>query len=1242
MLAKENPSAEAVAGRFDEPASATPVVSYAQNAEDVRLLRVFDRVAQGFYVDIGAAHPEIGSVTKLFYERGWSGINVEPGPAFTELDRQRGRDINLNVAIGERDEIIDFFVTYPDTGMSTANLASHRHIASAISGTRNLRVRARPLNDILGELAPGREIHFLKVDIEGGELAALRSVNLEVHRPIVIVVEAVASWSRDPTHLAWEGLLIAAGYNFATFDGLNRFYVRSEDAQLGEILAYPIGPLDKYTVHSPSAEAAILHAQACEARLQAVLSGLQQSEQHAEVLETQVRRTERNADELQGQLKAVRAELEKIRSNAGWRVIESLQPFSPRAFRRLRKIARRYRRQLEIPKPWGIDIKPPSKLRVLKKQVKTWLPFLKKPRTKPLSRRKRALAKLLVIADALADPRRILESSHRVKLDLAIEATDRHSEASLRERRYAQGMRAALLEAELVSCLAALADQDPGSGGAKARDTVIVDARCLQDHNYLNRGVGFHATFALRGRFAGKKAGDRVVLLLDPALADVSPGVRRCCDDIVYASAALDRGSVARFVSLSPMTASIAPVMLFLLDRNILKTAIVYDFIPKHFPGFYLAQPSLLIEYRARLCALQRYDTFLPISAATALELRQMFPDIPAPCVQVTGVANPLNEAGPGSEFEEPIGVHGDYILAPTGGDPRKNLLAVIAAEGMRRCRGQRPKHIVVVGRITQPHRKTAIRLAEAAGLAKEDLVFLQGVPGARLLDLYRRAAVCVVPSHAEGFSMPVVEAVMCGTPVVASDIPAHRELLGANWWLVKPRNVSALAHAIERAIWSRAQTCRAQHDHMGDIAEPDAVYSRIAAGLNLLSGKVEAPRPPAQPEAAQWRPRIAVATPWPPQRSGIADHSRQMLKALADKADVTALINCDDGVADSSIKVRRISAAAYLDPAYDHVISVLGNSHFHLPAVEYVTALGGPIIAHDTRMVEFYLYMNDATWLAQLMSTPDRAVAAADLPAYLADMNTLPNLAYRIFARVAAPMLVHSRQVAARIERETGAPMTALPFVPYNIPCEGDVGVARREAIRRRNGLGDDIIHIGTFGHVDIRTKGADVLVEAMSWLVQWGRKVRLHFAGYPAEGLREALQQLAETNGTADVLVFHDQLDADGYKDMLLAVDVAVQLRTSSLANLSGALMDCIAYGVATVVTRSMKDEISAPDYVFALPDRFSPLRIAELVLEADGWRRDNADRVDGLRRRFLGEKSMESYAASLLQVLGRWSVN
>ncbi|MEI7747230.1 MAG: FkbM family methyltransferase, partial [Actinomycetota bacterium] len=96
-------------------------VSYAQNREDVMLWRALSSVAQGFYVDVGANHPSHDSVTKAFYERGWSGINIEPlQKHYEELLLERPRDINLQVAAGAHEGEIDLYDSLV-RGLATAS-----------------------------------------------------------------------------------------------------------------------------------------------------------------------------------------------------------------------------------------------------------------------------------------------------------------------------------------------------------------------------------------------------------------------------------------------------------------------------------------------------------------------------------------------------------------------------------------------------------------------------------------------------------------------------------------------------------------------------------------------------------------------------------------------------------------------------------------------------------------------------------------------------------------------------------------------------------------------------------------------------------------------------------------------------------------------------------------------------------------------------------------------------------------
>src|SRR6202034_3167272 len=100
------------------------MISYAQNFEDVMLRRVFRDRKQGFYIDVGAMDPVVESVTKFFYDEGWSGINIEPNEWFySKLLQDRPRDINLNLAVGEREEKKELYL-FERIGNSTFEQAS--------------------------------------------------------------------------------------------------------------------------------------------------------------------------------------------------------------------------------------------------------------------------------------------------------------------------------------------------------------------------------------------------------------------------------------------------------------------------------------------------------------------------------------------------------------------------------------------------------------------------------------------------------------------------------------------------------------------------------------------------------------------------------------------------------------------------------------------------------------------------------------------------------------------------------------------------------------------------------------------------------------------------------------------------------------------------------------------------------------------------------------------------------------
>lgn len=223
-----------------------PMISYAQNAEDVLLRRVFPSRNEGFYIDVGAHHPTVDSVTRHFYDRGWRGINIEPLPArFEQLKRERTRDLNLDVGVGRERGRLPFFECVEFPAWSTfSEQVAEEHRRSGVSFVRRV-LEVRPLAEICEAHGVGA-IDFLSIDVEGFEESVLAGADLRRWRPVVVVVEATRPSRPEPSHQHWEPILTAAGYVFAAFDGLNRYYLRAEDSDLRSRLAVPANVFDDF------------------------------------------------------------------------------------------------------------------------------------------------------------------------------------------------------------------------------------------------------------------------------------------------------------------------------------------------------------------------------------------------------------------------------------------------------------------------------------------------------------------------------------------------------------------------------------------------------------------------------------------------------------------------------------------------------------------------------------------------------------------------------------------------------------------------------------------------------------------------------------------------------------------------------------------------------------------------------------------------------------------------------------
>ncbi|MGB4759535.1 MAG: FkbM family methyltransferase [Candidatus Saccharimonadales bacterium] len=225
--------------------TAQETVSYAQNREDLIIAGFFEVDEDGFYVDVGANDPDKDSVTKLFYEQGWHGMNIEPlAWHFKQLQQQRPRDINLNVGLSDKPGEGTLHECVEDTKLSTFSAVAKKGYEGDKTTTAKHvehRVKLRTLAQIFGEHEPSR-ISFMKVAAGGYEYQVLAGNDWEKYRPQLLCVRA------SDTGQDWRSMLKKHKYQKVFFDGLNEYFVAEEQEERAKQFSYVNAVIKKQPV----------------------------------------------------------------------------------------------------------------------------------------------------------------------------------------------------------------------------------------------------------------------------------------------------------------------------------------------------------------------------------------------------------------------------------------------------------------------------------------------------------------------------------------------------------------------------------------------------------------------------------------------------------------------------------------------------------------------------------------------------------------------------------------------------------------------------------------------------------------------------------------------------------------------------------------------------------------------------------------------------------------------------------
>jgi glycosyltransferase involved in cell wall biosynthesis len=665
----------------------------------------------------------------------------------------------------------------------------------------------------------------------------------------------------------------------------------------------------------------------------------------------------------------------------------------------------------------------------------------------------------------------------------------------------------------------------------------------------------------------------------------------------------------------------------------------VYDLIPELFPDTYLVDPGLRRRYRARRELIRAADLVMTLSASAADDVADLL-GIPDDRLTVVGAA--CSEAfSPGAGDGRDLAMAqsqlpglGRHPVVYNGAvEPRKNMDALVTAFAHLPAAVRRHRQLVLVCRLEPLERNHYEVLGRNLGLGEGELLLTGKVSDPALVHLYRSAELVVFPSLYEGYGLPVAEAMACGAPVVASGTSSLGELVDPEATF-DPYDTHDLTRAIERGLVD--QTFRQRLLRWSARTRPTwtDVAERAAAAYRSTAFD---PERTAWRRPAAWRrrPALALVTPWPPATTGVASYSRRLTEALSASVDVELFID-GDHPGDSGYLNGLDSYPAWSLPhvdavrgGYDAVVACIGNSEHHTGALRLlrVDAVPADVLAHDVRLNGLYRHG------AARGAVPEGAVAAVKA-LYPEATDEWFKDGWLQPAEAEAHNAFMARELIGLSERFIVTSTVAAELAALDArPEDRDRILVCPYAYPRAVGRGGAVEEPGlicTFGLVN-SVKLPDLLLGSFALVHRSQPSSRLVFVGPIDPSLLEEYTLGAAALGVAESVYFTGEVDDAEYEQWLGRASVAVQLRATTNGETSGAVADCLAHGVPTVVTDIGPAHL-LPDFVTKVPVDATPDELAETVQGLLGDPGGRATRAsDGLA--FVADMDFEQGARDLL---------
>lgn len=664
------------------------------------------------------------------------------------------------------------------------------------------------------------------------------------------------------------------------------------------------------------------------------------------------------------------------------------------------------------------------------------------------------------------------------------------------------------------------------------------------------------------------------------------------------------------------------------LDHKTPISISLYDLIPLLNPGHYLSpNPQYADYYERKINDLKRASIFLCISEHSRQEAQKCLDRDSESFVNVS------TAIGPGfksysvcdenrDRLYKKFGIERNFVLYTGGADERKNLVRLIEAWSSLPLDLRRTHQMVFAGKIPESSMLEFRRIAGKNGLKIDELLFSGYVSDEELIELYNLCALYVFPSWHEGFGLPALEAMACGAPVIGANTTSLPEVIGLESALFDPFDKESISEKILEVLSNSVFGEKLRLNGLSqaeNFSWDETAMRSINAWESLMVRLQEKNSNTVLVENGNSKPTLAFVSPFPPERTGIADYSAELLPELAKYYQLVLITDQKKLEINGSWTVHDIDWFRRHGRDCDRIIYQIGNSPFHSEMLSLVKEIPGTVVLHD-----FFL-SGLIAWQELVFGKKNAWINAAYIShGYLGaqlclDNPELAKVNYPVNFEVIAHaegVIVHSQYSKSLIESWYGLEFSRKTEV---VPLvRGSAHKNEKALARKQLGLGGEEFIICTFGFLDFTKLNHRLLHAWLNSNLVNDERCRLIFVGENNGGSygSEFLEKII-SSGLKRRIDITGYVSVDEFNKYLAAADLAVQLRTQSRGETSAAVFDCMGYGLPLIVNANGSMAELDHEAVMILSDEFEDEKLVDAIELL--WR-------DPERRQLMGARAKE----------------